>query len=153
MARCRDAHTLSLLNERTYHSSARERFASAGWTLNSQHRVVEFVCDTNCELHHRLRIAGGKWKSAKHRRIPTQQPLNECRVGTAGNTLASPIDRVFRHLGRHMTMHKERCRIRLRVFFTFTPIQRPRDPVYLHDVTELGPACRLTSIAAPISIS
>ena len=147
MARCGDAHTLSLLNERTNHSSAREGFASTGRTLNRQHCVVEFVCDTDRELHRRLRIAGGEWTSAKRRRIRTQQPLNERRVGTGGNTLASPKDRVLEDLGRHVSVRKERCRMGLGVLLSFTHIQRPRDPVCLNDFTKLGAVCQLHVVA------
>ena len=65
MARCGDAHTLSLLNERTNHSSAGEGFAGTGRTLNSQHRVVEFVCDTDRELHRRLRYRGRRMEQCE----------------------------------------------------------------------------------------
>src|SRR5688572_23972611 len=149
MARCGDAHALSLLNKRTNHSCAREGFASTGWTLNSQHRVVEFICVTDREFHRRLRIAGGEWNSARRRRICTQQPLNQRRVGTDGNTLASPKDRVLKDLGWHMTVRKERCRMRLSMLLSFTYIERPRNSVCLNDVAKLDTVCQLHIVAAP----
>src|SRR5438094_10317733 len=118
MTRCSDAHTFSLLHERTNHASARKRFAGSWRALNSQNRVVEFVCDTDRELHGRLSVAGSEWNRSKRRRVGTQQPLNECRAVAGGNSFAGAKDRILQDLGRHMGVRKKRCWLRFSLFLS-----------------------------------